>query len=289
MIKNNILFILIAILLFIGCIENNPGNKNNASNNTLSSKLVSTIFQIAPNYDAEINYDHSTNNFTIMINDNKCHSSLNLPDKNKITNELRISVDDYNFDGYKDFAIITGSNNNYQYYTNLFNSETREFVAFQTFANLTVDYVDKLLADNTIISADNQLKIIYEINGFDRINEKKHIQNITYKEALNMYNGEIGTLAYVQNTVYYDNNGENPVSEKKLLTQNGEIATYTIQGRRVYLYGTPTTKRKTNMYLVKGDKVELLDITDGFFKIKFKNPKYGDIIKWIRYNNGKEL
>ncbi len=45
--------------------------------------------------------------------------------------------------------------------------------------------------------------------------------------------------------------------------------------------GAPSTQR----YLVKGDRVEMLDEQDGWLQVRHRNPKRGAVTGWINVND----
>lgn len=274
MINIRVLYILLFVTIgFINCSE--KADKTNTPNlEPVKNVVLLTVYQISPDYYAELGYDKESDTLLCaMVNGTETKSVFNLP-KGKC--QTKVVINDYNFDGYNDFAIVTGTDDNIQYYTNLFDPVTEWFMPFKTFSNLEVDKANKQLISNEVIVPGNVVATIYQVDGFSTVMQKSITEKFTYN-TYTIDNGQIGTLHTIQHTG----------NEKLLLDSDGNTARYVTQGKRLYLYNSPRNAGKTSMYLVTGDEMELIDIAEGFFKIKFVNPKYGNIIKWIKYKNGE--
>lgn len=273
---------LVSLVLHIGCGQKQDNDKNGSD---IEGSFTSVTYPISADYIAEVMLNDSTGQITAFINDVECTTIFNSPNNDEMeVYKMSIEVADYNFDGYKDFAIV-GGYRNIQYHINLFNSQTERYIPSETLSNVQVDTDSKLLMSYTTMSAVEHETNIYTANGLTfELHKKINTSDYT---LFDINNGEIGTLELVETVTSYLANKD--TVSYSLRSSNGDVATYTIKGKRAYLYNSPSVNGKTSMYLVKGDRVELLDIADGFFKIKFINPKFGAIIKWIRYKGGKEL
>ncbi|HCT27780.1 MAG TPA: hypothetical protein DIW85_16425 [Stenotrophomonas sp.] len=53
---------------------------------------------------------------------------------------------------------------------------------------------------------------------------------------------------------------------------------------RVFLFDRPGAT-STKRYLVKGDRVEMLDEQDGWVKLRYRNPKQGAVVGWINVSD----
>ncbi|MDR1055155.1 MAG: hypothetical protein LBL90_04890 [Prevotellaceae bacterium] len=277
---------LIVLILFSIIACNQSEVKKGKDDNASTGKLVSTVYQITPEYNAEVLFNNSTGEINVFINDRESAATLKLPDEYRLGHPVHIIVDDYNFDNYKDFAIVEDAENKL-YHVNLFDKETENFISSHSFTNLSIDNDKKELIETLKKSDVEKHSTIYFITGNYEVGTKAYITELAYGIYKNIDNGPIGTLVNVRETVWY-NRSASALKELELLSSSGELASYVIQSKRTYLYNSPSLSAKTSMYLIKGDKVELMDIAKGFFKIKFRNPKYGDIVKWIKYGNGSE-
>ena len=53
---------------------------------------------------------------------------------------------------------------------------------------------------------------------------------------------------------------------------------------RLFLFDQPGAS-STRRYLVQGDRVELLDERDGWVKLRYRNPRQGEVVGWINVND----
>lgn len=58
----------------------------------------------------------------------------------------------------------------------------------------------------------------------------------------------------------------------------------TVAPARLFLFDRPGAS-STKRYLVQGDHVELLDEQDGWVKLRYRNPKQGEVLGWINVND----
>ncbi len=69
-----------------------------------------------------------------------------------------------------------------------------------------------------------------------------------------------------------------PRSDRRLLAFSGQVVP-----ARLPLYARPGDTA-TRRYLVRDDRVELLDENDGWVKVRYANPTHGDILGWVNAN-----
>ena len=69
-----------------------------------------------------------------------------------------------------------------------------------------------------------------------------------------------------------------PRSDRRLLAFSGQVVP-----ARLPLYARPGDTA-TRRYLVRDDRVELLDEKDGWVKVRYANPTRGDILGWVNAN-----
>lgn len=69
-----------------------------------------------------------------------------------------------------------------------------------------------------------------------------------------------------------------PRNDRPLLPFSGEVVP-----ARVPLHARPGDT-STRRYLVRGDRVELLDEQEGWVKVRYANPTRGDIVGWVNAN-----
>lgn len=69
-----------------------------------------------------------------------------------------------------------------------------------------------------------------------------------------------------------------PRSDRRLLAFSGQVVP-----ARLPLYARPGDTA-TRRYLVRDDRVELLDENDGWVKVRYANPTQGDILGWVNAN-----
>ncbi len=60
--------------------------------------------------------------------------------------------------------------------------------------------------------------------------------------------------------------------------------TATVVPARLFLFDQPGASN-TRRYLVRGDRVELLDEQGGWVKLRYRNPKQGAVVGWINVND----
>ncbi|WP_414609199.1 SH3 domain-containing protein [Stenotrophomonas pavanii] len=60
--------------------------------------------------------------------------------------------------------------------------------------------------------------------------------------------------------------------------------TATVVPARLFLFDQPGAS-STRRYLVQGDRVELLDERDGWVKLRYRNPRQGEVVGWINVSD----
>ncbi len=60
--------------------------------------------------------------------------------------------------------------------------------------------------------------------------------------------------------------------------------TATVVPSRLYLFDQPGAS-STRRYLVQGNRVELLDERDGWVKLRYRNPRQGEVVGWINVSD----
>ncbi|MCP4969833.1 MAG: hypothetical protein GY932_04435 [Arcobacter sp.] len=160
---------------------------------------------------------------------------------------------------------------------------------------------DKLLTKSMKhdeITAENFKNMYFIKNKFVLI--LGTLKGDNYVEFKMFFNSQYGLIKVVKQTTNFFTDGTSKkvykLKEKLLLSDltynksfiHSEIFDYLeeviilIQSKRQYLFNNPNKNSKTKMYLIKGDKVEILEEKDDWLYILYKGKK--DIKAWIPKN-----
>jgi hypothetical protein len=193
-----------------------------------------------------------------------------LPDKEEreYTDALALEGD-FNFDGYQDIALFEGSGYggvNQFYRLMLWDKSKGEFKPFQTSVGLPSLNTKK----QTLVSAQRSGPRWY--SSVFHFKDGKLVQ----RDEEAMIDGELSKVEIYDGK---DKLLKTLITDKDDYTLDTPTATRNIRLEKAWLYNKPDFDSKTKMYVIKGDKVELLDFKNEMFLMKYKGKK--TITKWI--------
>ncbi|WP_342058210.1 XAC2610-related protein [Aeromonas sp. OTU364] len=192
-----------------------------------------------------------------------------------------IVIQDFNFDGYQDIAIINslGMVNNvfYVFLYEHVNSAFKElkFSDSKMPASACGDLYNLAvrLDDLSLVSSCRSGPVWY----YDtyRYNAQGELWLYKTTEYQNQ-SSEIDTFPLYEHT--FNQKGEK--LDTVAIDFDGKKIIWSVISKKVFLYSSPEETSKTKAYLIHNDKVEILQQKDDWIKIRFVSRK-GPLIRWI--------
>jgi len=237
-------------------------------------------FKISITKDKILNLSFSDNLFKVAVSKQKLQILIdNTKPDNDFFGKGLVRVGDLNFDGYNDLAIDTGNGyGGVNIFSRVFfwqpsNGQPNEgqFSQGLDLSNFALDIAKKELTSE------------YKSGPFHYQNSYKFDAQGPYKYK------ELISPGPVEIVSFFSRAGKRI---KRVLVdpnrQNQEVytpATLSI-AKKTYLYSKPIVDAKTKAYLIKGDKVKMLDVSEypyQWYKVRYKGKK--TLVRWIKTNS----
>ena len=237
--------------------------------NTLNADLHKE-FDLTKGQKASIDIDSKSITVTIGKDRIELKKPSEFEDMESLSNsiyESLITIDDYNFDGYSDIGILTGVGYGG---VNIF----RDYHFYDPKNNVYHKYLEEvsnLEIKGTILIGDVRSGLShYEIQY--KVKDKKPYKSLEKEE--------FGFADYVME---FDDKGK--VIKSYYVPTHLKIVT-----KKAYFYSESSEDKKTKSYVVKGDKVKIVEIgiaTFPWIKIEYQGTK-GAYKGWIKLENVDE-
>ncbi len=203
-------------------------------------------FDVSKSIEATLQATDSGTFFVSVNGKKKKLSKMDVENFKEFSKNALFLINDFNGDGYKDFAIPSrdaypGVNSKKDYY--LFDPKTKSF----KLSGKNIGYLKR--EGKNLIAYEKDGPFIYEIYYTIKDGKLKKQKSVV----------DFGIVKRVKEAkrVYF-------------------LPEYlTIKSKRAYFYNTPDEKSKTKIYVIKGDRVKVLDIKPfrGFLKIEYPSKK----------------
>lgn len=212
-----------------------------------------------------------------------------------------VQAADYNGDGYADLSVQFDSQPNHMpthWHIFLFQPEKANFqevVIPEKYGNVnqSVGFLNPyfLEEERILFSHSDYLHVLQDRrNGYNRQGWKFTILGSVYlAESLRPVERDDPWTAIVPLTAVhttFDEAGDTICSSAVFMfspTEEMEPVVLPVEQKRLYLHDAPHEGKRSSMYLIHGDKYEVLDyLKGGWLKIRYVNPSQGNIDKYIK-------
>jgi hypothetical protein len=198
----------------------------------------------------------------------------------------QILAQDFNFDGWLDLAVPMGvgyGGVNYFYDLYTYNAQAAEFELRKAPSSEGPQFCNpQLRPAERILTTTCKSGPAYFYADFKFDQGRPYLYRTSETLMLEGFPKDEQLVYRVQ---LYDAKGQPQASMITSDTRDGKPIVRSIPHAKVFLHSAPHLRTRTEMYLVKGDKVEVLEVTAEYpqwLKVAYQSAKLGRIVKWIK-------
>src|SRR5690606_22754570 len=254
-------------------------------------------FAIADQLQATVTFQQENMEIVLQSPQKTKHQQINIGEWGEIA---EVYPEDYNNDGYTDFSIaIRGNGYDAIQRSRIFLFQPakenyrevrlpREYWDTKEWWGFKYPYFDEI-KHLVVTQEDAEYRIADRRAGYRRHGWRFPPQGDAYlMESLRPVEPENPWTSLVPMTAIhtvFDKTGDTLQSRAVYLfspTDEMEPVVLPVEQQRLYLHNAPNREARSRMYLVQGDTYEVMDyVKGGWLKIRYVNPKRGNIDKYI--------